>query len=126
MSSTNRSIRVGAVAGLLIFAAAACGKDPDCGLTSNLCSCDLRTTSSDSCKDFEGTKRGTARNSCSGGVFSDSTACPTANRVGTCKVTVINDKTYTRYYSNSATNQAACTVASLGTGFLGAVEWTSN
>lgn len=126
MRKTLRTVRCGLLsAGLLLFLAA-CGKDPDCGLTENLCSCDLRTTSTNSCKDFEGQSRDSAKGSCSGGTFSESSACPSDGRVGTCKTTVSSNKTYTRYYSNAGTNQAGCTVASLGTGFLGLVEWTSN
>lgn len=113
---------------LHLFAIIACHKESPsaCNLTTVLCSCDQTSTSSAACIDYSGKSVDSAQSGCGTGTFSKTALCPTANRVGTCKIQVFNDVTYQRYYSDAITHQVACTASAMGTGFLGTVDWVAN
>ena len=107
---------------------AGCGKAsaPKCDSSATPCSCDKSATTSKSCDDREGMEVATAQKDCTSGTFSSAARCPTASRVGTCKITVATSVTLTRYYSDAVTAQAACEAVKLSTGLTGTVEWVSN
>jgi hypothetical protein len=88
----------------------------------------LTGTSSKKCIDYEGRSISTAESECKtdGGALNTSALCTTTDRVGTCKTTVLSVKTYTRYYDDAITNEAACTISAMSLGFSGTIEWISN
>lgn len=112
----------------LFFLVTACHKESasSCNSTTTLCSCDLLSTSSANCLDYEGKSVDDAQTDCGTGTFSKTARCSTTGRVGTCKIQLFNAITYQRYYSDAVTHQVSCTVSAMGTGFLGTVEWQSN
>lgn len=113
---------------IVLFLVSCSSPKESCNLTDNLCSCDVRSTTLASCADYEGQSVDSAKSDCSSdnGSLTQGSSCPTASRVGTCKINVLGSVEYNRYYSDAITHQASCTLSAMGTGFLGSVDWTSD
>ena len=123
--------RILAVFLLSVFGALACGKvEPVCDLTRTFCSCDVSATSGSAsgCFDYEGQSTDTARSDCKGraGTLSNAAGCPTASRVGTCRITAGTAKIHMRYYSDAVAGEVACSLLNMGTSFTGTVVWVPN
>jgi hypothetical protein len=104
-----------------------CGKTSvsACDLSANLCSCNKQSTTSNSCDDYEGKSVDDAKSACTTGTFAQA-ACPTTGRVGTCKLGVSSNRTYTRYYADAVASRVACEATNISLGAFGAAEWIAD
>jgi len=100
---------------LSIFCLTSCiFSSSSCNLTDNRCSCNLfEDADSPRCIDYEGQEPDSATSLCTdaGGTFAE-TACITDRRIGTCTMTIVNEKQHSRYYlddfTDALTARAAC------------------
>ncbi len=107
-----------AILGLLLLCSQ-CGvtSSTSCNLENNFCSCDSRTATvgAGTCTDFVGGQSSTKEENCleDEGDYSSTELCPTENRVGTCKVSILGLDSHIRYYStytNALAAEAACNI----------------
>jgi len=117
--------------GLLALSFSGCKKSEatvKCNLTDTLCICDKTATTTQSCVENDGGTRSSFQSSCTTGTFKTDALCTATGRTGTCKISLLSDTTYYRYYTTDTAiaGAAACASVWLALGGLGSYEWIPN